>query len=75
MHQPKNLSLYHQQLVLISGSSGTGKTKLAQSLQRPTTKAHGLFVQGKFDEPSSSSGAKNQPYSLRKLVPKSAKQS
>ena len=52
----------HRELVLISGTSGTGKTRLAHStkelmLQKTTD---GLFVQGKFD---TSSNGKNKPYS------------
>ena len=47
-----------QQLVLISGTSGTGKTKLAEILKAPSTEQGGLFVRGKFAR-----NMINQPYS------------
>jgi len=37
-----------KQVVLISGTSGTGKTKLAEILRNPVTQQNGLFVRGKF---------------------------
>jgi len=37
-----------RQLVLISGTSGTGKTKLAEILRDRVTLQNGLFVRGKF---------------------------
>ena len=47
-----------RQLILIAGPSGTGKTKLAHALRKPTIKAEGLFVSGKFDI-----HCRNEPYS------------
>lgn len=38
------------ELVLISGSSGVGKTTLVRELHRPLTKERGLFASGKFDQ-------------------------
>lgn len=44
--------------VFISGLSGTGKSKLAESIREPVTlKRHGFFVSGKFDQ------LRNEPYS------------
>jgi len=37
-----------RQMVLISGTSGTGKTKLAEILKEPVAQQNGLFVRGKF---------------------------
>ncbi|KAL7556639.1 hypothetical protein ACA910_014170 [Epithemia clementina (nom. ined.)] len=45
-------------LVLISGTSGSGKSKLADTLKKPTKKCNGLFVRGKFDI-----GCRSEPYS------------
>ena len=36
--------------VLISGYSGIGKTTLVQELYRPTVRARGYFIAGKFDQ-------------------------
>ncbi|KAL7556634.1 hypothetical protein ACA910_014165 [Epithemia clementina (nom. ined.)] len=47
-----------RQLVLISGTSGSGKSKLADTLKKPTKKCNGLFVRGKFDI-----GCRSEPYS------------
>lgn len=39
-----------RQLILISGASGSGKTKLAEQLQKPVERGNGgVFVSGKFD--------------------------
>jgi ABC-type glutathione transport system ATPase component len=38
------------ELILISGSSGTGKTVLARKLQKPVEEKGGFFVMGKFDQ-------------------------
>jgi predicted ATPase len=48
----------HRQLVFISGTSGVGKSKLAETLRRPVHKQKGLFVCGKYD-----SKIKMEPYS------------
>jgi predicted ATPase len=48
----------HRQLVFISGTSGVGKSKLAETLRRPVHKQKGLFVCGKYD-----SKVKMEPYS------------
>ncbi|KAL7556648.1 hypothetical protein ACA910_017587 [Epithemia clementina (nom. ined.)] len=59
---------WKQQLVLISGASGTGKTHLAQSYQtlllaeQRNSSSRGLYVRGKFDTSSCRSDS-NQPYS------------
>ena len=45
-------------LVLVSGTSGIGKTRLAETLRAPTLKHGGLFVRGKFDL-----NMRNEPYS------------
>jgi predicted ATPase/HPt (histidine-containing phosphotransfer) domain-containing protein len=37
-------------LLLISGSSGIGKTALIQELQRPVTRSNANFITGKFDQ-------------------------
>ena len=42
------------QLVLISGSAGTGKTALAMSLRREVKEDGGFFITGKFDQMQSS---------------------
>ena len=47
-----------RQLILISGDSGTGKSRLANALRKPTNSCNGLFVRGKFDVRS-----RNEPYS------------
>jgi AAA ATPase domain len=47
-----------RQLVLISGTSGAGKTTLAEILKAPATEQGGLFVRGKFAK-----NMINQPYS------------
>jgi len=47
-----------RQLVLISGTSGTGKTKLTEILKDPVADQNGLFVRGKF-----ALNMINQPYS------------
>ena len=45
-------------VLLISGKSGTGKTKLAETLERPVSQSpDGLFVKGKYDL-----SHKSQPY-------------
>lgn len=44
--------------VLISGYSGSGKSALVESLQKPVSQKHGFFIKGKFDQISSST-----PYS------------
>ncbi len=38
------------ELVLVSGSSGIGKTALVQEIHRPILKQGGYFVRGKFDQ-------------------------
>lgn len=38
-----------QELVLISGYSGIGKSALVHELQRPIFREHGLYIAGKFD--------------------------
>jgi predicted ATPase len=40
----------HQELILISGKGGTGKTALANTLRHVTAKEKGFFVSGKFEE-------------------------
>ncbi len=47
-----------RRVVLISGTSGAGKTKLAETLRFPTFQKKGLFVKGKFDL-----NLRSQPYS------------
>ena len=47
-----------RRVLLISGHSGTGKTKLAETLESHTTQSCGLFVKGKYD-----SNQRSQPYS------------
>lgn len=39
-----------QELVLISGYSGVGKSALVNELQRPIFREHGLYITGKFDQ-------------------------
>ncbi len=48
----------NRRVVLISGTSGAGKTKLAETLRFPTFRKKGLFVKGKFDL-----NLRSQPYS------------
>ena len=52
-----NFETSGRELVLIRGSSGVGKTKLAQTLKNMKTKP-GLFITGKFQN-----GANTSPYS------------
>ena len=47
-----------RQLLLISGTSGSGKSKLANTLKKPTGNCNGLFVRGKFDI-----ACRSEPYS------------
>jgi predicted ATPase len=47
-----------RRLILVSGASGVGKTRLAETLRIPTLKQRGLFVRGKFDQ-----NMRNDPYS------------
>ena len=43
-------SLGSSEIILLSGSSGTGKTVLAQEIHKPLTQNKGLFISGKFDQ-------------------------
>lgn len=43
-------SLGSSEIILLSGSSGTGKTVLAQEIHKPLTENKGLFISGKFDQ-------------------------
>lgn len=38
------------ELILVEGSSGTGKTSLVHEIQRPVSLANGYFIQGKSDQ-------------------------
>ncbi|PZV11653.1 MAG: hypothetical protein DCF20_19040 [Pseudanabaena sp.] len=38
------------EMVLISGYSGIGKSRLVQEIYKPITKSHGYFISGKFDQ-------------------------
>jgi predicted ATPase len=38
------------ELILISGSSGTGKTVLSKKLRKPVEEKDGFFIMGKFDQ-------------------------
>lgn len=40
----------HQDVVLIPGRSGTGKTCLARSMREPTQQRNGVFISGKFNQ-------------------------
>ena len=46
-----------KQLIIIRGYSGVGKTALAETLRKPTTRAGGVFARGKFDL-----NQRNKPY-------------
>jgi len=46
-----------RRLVLISGTSGSGKSKLAETIQSQTVRNGGLYVKGKFDL-----NMRNEPY-------------
>ena len=48
----------NRHLCLISGPSGAGKTKLAETLKKSVSSHKGMFVKGKFDL-----NLRNQPYS------------
>jgi predicted ATPase len=39
-----------QELLLVTGSAGIGKTSLVRELQKPVVESRGLFVSGKFDQ-------------------------
>ncbi len=38
------------ELLLVAGSSGTGKTSAVNEIHKPITRQHGYFIQGKFDK-------------------------
>ncbi|MEI7847807.1 MAG: serine/threonine-protein kinase PknK, partial [Chloroflexota bacterium] len=40
----------HNELVLISGAAGVGKTSLVQEVYKPLTRQHGYYISGKFDQ-------------------------
>ncbi|WP_295614020.1 PAS domain S-box protein [Chamaesiphon sp. GL140_3_metabinner_50] len=40
----------NNELVLVAGSSGIGKTALINELHKPITRQHGYFIAGKFDQ-------------------------
>ena len=46
----ERVSLGASEIILLSGSSGTGKTVLAQEIHKPLTQNKGLFISGKFDQ-------------------------
>ncbi len=41
---------YKAEVVLISGSSGIGKSSLINELHKPITQNNGIFIKGKFDQ-------------------------
>lgn len=52
------VSLGTNELFLVSGYAGIGKTSLVREVHKPITSRHGYFIQGKFDQLQ-----RNQPYS------------
>ncbi len=54
----ERVSLQQSELMLITGSSGIGKSKLVQEIYKPITKKRGYFISGKFDQYQ-----RNIPYS------------
>ncbi len=38
------------EMMIVSGYSGIGKTKLVQEIYKPITRSHGYFISGKFDQ-------------------------
>ncbi|MCW3120609.1 MAG: hypothetical protein JWQ38_101, partial [Flavipsychrobacter sp.] len=40
----------HQQLLMVSGYSGSGKSALISEIQKPIAGKNGLFIKGKFDQ-------------------------
>ncbi len=56
--QEKSLSKTHQEILLISGSSGIGKTAVIQEIYQPIIRQRGYFIEGKFDQ-----FQRNIPYS------------
>ena len=46
----ERVSLGSSEIILLSGSSGTGKSVLAQEIHQPLTRNKGLFISGKFDQ-------------------------
>ncbi|MBV5331584.1 AAA family ATPase, partial [bacterium] len=46
----ERVSSGHGVVLLVSGSSGAGKTALVQELQRPVRERNGFFTSGKFDQ-------------------------
>ncbi len=45
-----HVSYGNKEFILISGSSGIGKTTLVQELHKPITRQRGYFVSGRFDQ-------------------------
>ncbi|MFZ2654252.1 MAG: AAA family ATPase [Victivallales bacterium] len=46
----ERVSVGHGEVLLVPGSSGVGKTALAQELQIPIRDRNGFFIRGKFDQ-------------------------
>jgi len=57
----ERISSGHGEVLLVSGSSGVGKTALVQELQLPIRNRNGFFIRGKFDQYQ-----QNIPYSAIK---------
>ena len=46
----EHISSGYGQVLLVSGSSGVGKTALVQELQTPISDRNGFFIKGKFEQ-------------------------
>ncbi len=64
----EEVSAGSNQLVLIPGPPGIGKSVLVNEIQKPVVKAHGFFISGKFEELSRDTPYSSLLQALQELV-------